>query len=136
MFPLMLQCLTCLSVWLNCAGHGDARWQEAVTEQAATLSHVSNLFHTVPQVSALFVMCGCRKNAWILRCCCLGCDCKHSRAQWPASLALKTMGSACLNCRAACGKQLWRLCFEAVASLSTCSTPLPGCPCRSSWPSG
>ena len=32
------------------AGHGDARWLEAVTEQAATLTHVSNLFHTVPQV--------------------------------------------------------------------------------------
>ncbi|KAI7843566.1 hypothetical protein COHA_002808 [Chlorella ohadii] len=35
---------------VNALGHGDARWQEAVTEQAATLSHVSNLFHTVPQV--------------------------------------------------------------------------------------
>ncbi|PSC75723.1 acetylornithine aminotransferase [Micractinium conductrix] len=35
---------------VNALGHGDARWLEAVTEQAAVLSHVSNLFHTVPQV--------------------------------------------------------------------------------------
>lgn len=32
------------------AGHGDPRWLEAVQEQAATLTHTSNLFHTVPQV--------------------------------------------------------------------------------------
>lgn len=35
------------------AGHSDQRWLDAVTEQAALLSHVSNLFHTVPQVAAL-----------------------------------------------------------------------------------
>ncbi|KAL4421406.1 hypothetical protein ABPG75_010697 [Micractinium tetrahymenae] len=35
---------------VNALGHGDQRWLEAVTEQAAVLSHVSNLFHTVPQV--------------------------------------------------------------------------------------
>ena len=32
------------------AGHGDPRWLEAVTDQAAMLSHTSNLFHNVPQV--------------------------------------------------------------------------------------
>lgn len=31
-------------------GHSDARWLEAVTDQAATLTHTSNLFHTAPQV--------------------------------------------------------------------------------------
>ncbi len=31
-------------------GHGDPAWQAAVTEQAATLVHVSNLYHTVPHV--------------------------------------------------------------------------------------
>jgi adenosylmethionine-8-amino-7-oxononanoate aminotransferase len=34
----------------SCAGHGDPRWLQAVVEQAAALSHTSNLFHTVPQV--------------------------------------------------------------------------------------
>ena len=33
-----------------CAGHGDSRWLEAVQEQAAMLTHTSNLFHTVPAV--------------------------------------------------------------------------------------
>ena len=33
------------------AGHSDPRWLQAVTEQAATLVHTSNLFHSVPQVS-------------------------------------------------------------------------------------
>ena len=32
------------------AGHSDPRWLQAVTEQAATLVHTSNLFHSVPQV--------------------------------------------------------------------------------------
>ncbi|EFN54478.1 hypothetical protein CHLNCDRAFT_35898 [Chlorella variabilis] len=35
---------------VNALGHGDPRWLEAVTEQAGVLSHVSNLFHTAPQV--------------------------------------------------------------------------------------
>jgi acetylornithine aminotransferase len=35
---------------VNALGHGDSRWLNAVTEQAATISHASNLFHTVPQV--------------------------------------------------------------------------------------
>ena len=36
--------------WVDCAGHGDSRWLQAVQEQAATLTHTSNLFHTVPAV--------------------------------------------------------------------------------------
>lgn len=35
---------------VNALGHGDPAWLKAVTEQAATLTHVSNVFHTVPQV--------------------------------------------------------------------------------------
>jgi predicted acetylornithine/succinylornithine family transaminase len=31
-------------------GHSDPEWVAAVSEQAATLAHVSNLFHTAPQV--------------------------------------------------------------------------------------
>lgn len=34
-------------------GHADARWVKAIQEQAETLAHASNLFHTVPQVSCL-----------------------------------------------------------------------------------
>lgn len=36
---------------LRCPGHGDPRWLQAVQEQSATLTHTSNLFHTVPQVT-------------------------------------------------------------------------------------
>ena len=54
------------------AGHGDARWQEAVTEQAATLAHVSNLFHTVPQVRAGLSDLGCSVGG---TCCCRTCRC-------------------------------------------------------------
>eukprot|EP00271_Cylindrocystis_brebissonii_P015874 TRINITY_DN38929_c0_g1_i1.p1 TRINITY_DN38929_c0_g1~~TRINITY_DN38929_c0_g1_i1.p1 ORF type:complete len:510 (+),score=76.37 TRINITY_DN38929_c0_g1_i1:234-1763(+) len=35
---------------VNVLGHGDPAWVKAVTEQAETLTHVSNLYHTVPQV--------------------------------------------------------------------------------------
>lgn len=35
---------------VNALGHGDKRWLDAVCEQASTLTHTSNLFHTVPQV--------------------------------------------------------------------------------------
>ncbi len=31
-------------------GHSDPEWAAAVAEQAATLTHVSNLYHTIPQV--------------------------------------------------------------------------------------
>jgi acetylornithine aminotransferase len=34
---------------VNALGHADPTWVKAVTEQAAKLTHVSNLFHTVPQ---------------------------------------------------------------------------------------
>ncbi|KAK9814309.1 hypothetical protein WJX72_003767 [[Myrmecia] bisecta] len=35
---------------VNALGHTDPRWLAAVTEQAGSLAHVSNLFHSVPQV--------------------------------------------------------------------------------------
>ncbi|XP_057859912.1 acetylornithine aminotransferase, mitochondrial [Cryptomeria japonica] len=35
---------------VNALGHGDPAWVQAVMEQAATLTHVSNVFHTIPQV--------------------------------------------------------------------------------------
>jgi acetylornithine aminotransferase len=35
---------------VNALGHGDPTWVKAVTEQAGKLAHVSNLYHTVPQV--------------------------------------------------------------------------------------
>lgn len=34
---------------VNALGHGDPRWLQAVTEQAARLTHTSNLYHTEPQ---------------------------------------------------------------------------------------
>lgn len=34
---------------VNALGHGDSRWVAAVAEQAAKLTHTSNLFHTEPQ---------------------------------------------------------------------------------------
>lgn len=36
---------------VNSLGHSDPAWVKAVTEQASTLAHTSNLYHTVPQVS-------------------------------------------------------------------------------------
>lgn len=35
---------------MNALGHGDPTWLSALTAQAGTLTHTSNLFHTVPQV--------------------------------------------------------------------------------------
>lgn len=35
---------------VNALGHGDETWVKAVTDQAATLTHVSNLYHSLPQV--------------------------------------------------------------------------------------
>ncbi|GBG63341.1 hypothetical protein CBR_g37699 [Chara braunii] len=35
---------------VNCLGHSDPTWVKAVSEQAATLAHVSNLYFTEPQV--------------------------------------------------------------------------------------
>eukprot|EP00803_Ostreobium_quekettii_P003019 evm.model.scf_1106.3 EVM.evm.TU.scf_1106.3 scf_1106:21032-23754(+) len=37
-------------VAVNALGHGDPAWAEAVARQAGMLGHVSNLFHTAPQV--------------------------------------------------------------------------------------
>eukprot|EP00245_Coleochaete_scutata_P005593 TRINITY_DN19254_c0_g1_i1.p1 TRINITY_DN19254_c0_g1~~TRINITY_DN19254_c0_g1_i1.p1 ORF type:complete len:536 (-),score=99.21 TRINITY_DN19254_c0_g1_i1:602-2188(-) len=35
---------------VNALGHGDPEWVQAVTEQALKLAHVSNLYHSVPQI--------------------------------------------------------------------------------------
>ncbi|PWA76007.1 aminotransferase class-III, Pyridoxal phosphate-dependent transferase [Artemisia annua] len=36
---------------VNALGHGDADWVQAVTHQANLLAHVSNIYHTLPQVN-------------------------------------------------------------------------------------
>ena len=38
-------------------GHSDAQWVQAVSEQAATLAHVSNLYYTYPQVKLAETLC-------------------------------------------------------------------------------
>jgi len=35
---------------VNALGHGDPDWVQAITDQAKTLAHVSNIYYTVPQV--------------------------------------------------------------------------------------
>jgi acetylornithine aminotransferase len=37
-------------VAVNVLGHADPDWLRAVTDQAATLTHVSNAFYSIPQV--------------------------------------------------------------------------------------
>lgn len=39
---------------VNSLGHGDPDWVKAVIEQANTLTHVSNVFYSVPQVRAFW----------------------------------------------------------------------------------
>jgi len=41
---------------VNALGHGDVDWLKAVVEQAATLTHTSNIFYTIPQVWACYSM--------------------------------------------------------------------------------
>jgi len=41
---------------VNALGHGDVDWLKAVVEQAATLTHTSNIFYTIPQVCACYYM--------------------------------------------------------------------------------
>lgn len=54
--PLLPACTVCgvalCLTRLLLAGHSDPRWLAALTDQAGTLCHTSNLFHTVPQVTA------------------------------------------------------------------------------------
>ena len=38
---------------VNALGHGDEDWLKAVVEQANTLTHVSNVYYSIPQVHAL-----------------------------------------------------------------------------------
>ncbi|KAE9617945.1 hypothetical protein Lal_00037988 [Lupinus albus] len=40
----------CAGIAVNALGHGDSDWLKAVVDQAATLTHVSNVFHSLPQV--------------------------------------------------------------------------------------
>lgn len=35
---------------VNSLGHGDEDWLKAVVEQASTLTHVSNMYYSIPQV--------------------------------------------------------------------------------------
>lgn len=37
---------------VNALGHGDPDWITAVTQQANTLTHVSNIYYSLPQVTA------------------------------------------------------------------------------------
>lgn len=39
---------------VNALGHSDERWVKTVQDQAATLMHTSNLFHTAQQVRSPF----------------------------------------------------------------------------------
>lgn len=41
---------------VNALGHADEEWLRTVQEQAATLTHVSNLYHTVPQAELARVL--------------------------------------------------------------------------------
>ena len=40
----------CAGIAVNAIGHSDPDWVAAVNEQAAKLTHVSNLYHTAPAV--------------------------------------------------------------------------------------
>ncbi|KAL1198599.1 Acetylornithine aminotransferase, chloroplastic/mitochondrial [Cardamine amara subsp. amara] len=43
--------LDCASgIAVNALGHGDPDWLRAVTDQAPVLAHVSNVYHTIPQI--------------------------------------------------------------------------------------
>lgn len=41
---------------VNALGHGDPDWVRAVTQQADVLTHVSNIFYSVPQVKVLLII--------------------------------------------------------------------------------
>ncbi len=40
----------CAGIAVTALGHGNPTWREAVSDQASKLTHISNLFHTVPHV--------------------------------------------------------------------------------------
>ena len=71
---------------LLCAGHGDPRWVEAVAEQANMLSHVSNLFHTAPQVG------GHSGAPWKTPACLPACTAALARSLPPSSLPRWLLG--------------------------------------------
>lgn len=41
---------------VNALGHGDEDWLKAVVEQAITLTHVSNMYYSLPQVRAFLTL--------------------------------------------------------------------------------
>lgn len=41
---------------VNALGHGDPDWLKAVVEQANTLTHVSNMFYSIPQVILFYIV--------------------------------------------------------------------------------
>lgn len=41
---------------VNALGHVDEDWLKAVVEQANTLTHVSNLYYSIPQVCAYYMV--------------------------------------------------------------------------------
>ncbi|GLU22007.1 hypothetical protein SLE2022_381100 [Rubroshorea leprosula] len=52
--------LDCSSgIAVNALGHGDPDWVRAVTEQANVLTHVSNIYYSVPQVELAKRLVGC-----------------------------------------------------------------------------
>lgn len=58
---------------VNALGHGDEDWLRAVTQQAATLTHVSNIYYSIPQVWFLFLfsemfLFGCRESSRERKC--------------------------------------------------------------------
>jgi acetylornithine/N-succinyldiaminopimelate aminotransferase len=48
----------CTGIAVNALGHAHPRWVEAVSEQAATLAHASNLFHVPGQARLAERLCG------------------------------------------------------------------------------
>lgn len=51
---------------VNALGHGDEDWLKAVVAQAKTLTHVSNIYYSVPQVQAFLTFICCNAFcAWL-----------------------------------------------------------------------
>ena len=46
----------CAGIAVSALGHGEATWREAVSDQASKLTHISNLFHSVPHVELARVL--------------------------------------------------------------------------------
>lgn len=48
----------CAGIAVTALGHGNPKWREAVSDQASKLTHISNLFHTVPHVELARTLVG------------------------------------------------------------------------------